>query len=95
MHNSSKEETYFGLKLHAVVTTEGYVTYFSVTEANIDDSDVLLELTSSYRNIQIIGDKDYVSDDLAKAIASLLLALNCKNTKIPYPKGLRNYLSKS
>lgn len=95
---ASKKETYFGLKLHALVTTEGYVTDFLVTAANIDDRDPLLELTSSYRNIQIIGDKGYVSDDLTKTIAneqsSILLALKRKNSKTPYPKGLRNYLSK-
>lgn len=96
---ASKKETYYGLKLHALVTTEGYVKDFMVTAANIDDRDALMELTSFHPNIQIIGDKGYVSNDLAKAIAneqsSLLFALKRKNSKDPYPKGLRNYLSKT
>ena len=96
---ASKKETYYGLKLHALVTTEGYVTNFLVTAANIDDRDALLELTSSHRSLQIIGDKGYVSDDLAKAIANeqsnLLFALKRKNSKDPYPKGLRNYFTKT
>ena len=59
---ASKKETYYGLKLHALVTTNGYITDFILTAANIDDRDALLELTSFYKDIKVIGDKGYISD---------------------------------
>lgn len=34
---SSKKETYYGYKVHALITLEGYITAFEVTPASIDD----------------------------------------------------------
>ena len=96
---ASKKETYFGVKLHALVTTEGFITNFLVTSSNVDDRDALFELSSSLKNIQLIGDKGYIDKDIALAIAkeqsNLLFALKRKNSKTPYPKYFRNFLSKT
>ena len=44
---ASKKETYFGLKLHALVTTNGFITNFILTAANIDDRDAVFDLIES------------------------------------------------
>lgn len=96
---ASKKETYFGVKLHALVTTEGFITNFLVTPSNIDDRDALFELSSSLSNSQLIGDKGYIGNDIAVAVAkeqsNLLFALKRKNSKTPYSKQFRNLLSKT
>lgn len=40
----SKKETYFGYKVHALITLEGYVTSFGVTPASVDDREGLRDL---------------------------------------------------
>ena len=69
-----------------------------MTAANIDDRDALWELTSSYKQIEVIGDKGYISDSLSKELANergiALLALQRKNSKKAIPKNFRNTLSK-
>nr|WP_242944341.1 transposase [Clostridium collagenovorans] len=57
------------MKLHVLVTTEDFITNFVVTISNIDDRDALFELSSSLSNTSIIGDKCYIGNDLAVAIA--------------------------
>jgi len=37
-------KTYFGLKLHDLVTIDGFVTDFLLTAANLDDRDDVFEL---------------------------------------------------
>ena len=95
---ASKKESYFGLKLHALITTKGFITDFTLTSANVDDREALWELTESYKNIKIIGDKGYVSMELGKQLALeqniSLLALQRKNSKTQFPKHIRNILSK-
>ncbi|MPQ43621.1 IS982 family transposase, partial [Clostridium tarantellae] len=87
---ASKKESYFGLKLHALITTKGFITDFILTAANVDDRDALWELTESYKDIKIIGDKGYVSTEIGKQLALeqniSLLALQRKNSKTQFPK---------
>lgn len=95
---ASKKETYYGLKLHAAVTLDGYITDIELTAANIDDREILWELIpNSYQTI-VLGDKGYTGDRIAKELKSekgmTLLALKRSNSKTPYPKDLRNWISK-
>ncbi|WP_354001757.1 transposase [Clostridium neonatale] len=39
---ASKEETYFCLKLHALVTTDGFISDFFLIYAGVDDKSVVL-----------------------------------------------------
>lgn len=39
----SKKETYFGFKVHALITLEGYITAFEITPASVDDREGLRE----------------------------------------------------
>ncbi|SUQ45679.1 hypothetical protein CNEONATNEC26_00770 [Clostridium neonatale] len=54
---ASKKETYFGLKLHALVTVDGFVSDFFLTSAGIDDRATVFELTENNSSIKIIADK--------------------------------------
>ena len=96
---ASKKETYFGLKLHALVTTNGFITNFLLTAANIDDRDAIFELLKNNTSIKILADKGYIGNDLKIALVKeknvLLLSLKRKNSKTPLDKRLRNALSKA
>ena len=96
---ASKKETYFGLKLHALVTTDGFITNFILTAANADDREPVFELVKGNNKLKIIGDKGYISNELKASLAKenevLLVSLKRKNSKHPLEKQLRNALSKA
>ncbi len=52
-----KKEKYFRLKLHALVTVDGFVSDFFLTHAGIDDRKAVFELTENNHSIKIIADK--------------------------------------
>lgn len=95
----SKKETYFGLKLHALVTIDGFISDFFLTSAGIDDRLAVFELTENKPSLKIIADKGYIDDDLKCQLKSekniLLISLKRKNSKDPLEKRLRNVLSKT
>lgn len=96
---ASKKETYFGLKLHALVTTDGFITDFFLTPADIDDRLAVFELTENKPSIKIIADKGYVDKQLKYQLEKerniSLISLKRKNSKNPLEKQLRNVLSKT
>ena len=96
---ASKKETYFGLKLHALVTTDGFITDFLLTASNIDDRDAVFELVQANSFIKILADKGYIGNQLKTSLAKekeiLLLSLKRKNSKTPLEKQLRNAVSKT
>ena len=67
---ASKKESYYGLKLHAAVTFEGYITDFEITSANIDDRAILWELFQKSYSFIVLGDKGYIGDRLANELKS-------------------------
>lgn len=96
---ASKKETYFGLKLHALITTSGFITDFFLTSANVDDRVAVHELIEEKQLIKIIADKGYVDETLKEQLKKekdiLLISLKRKNSKNPLEKQLRNTLSKT
>ena len=66
---ASKKETYFGLKLHALVTTNGFITNFLLTAANVDDREAVFELVEANNKLKIIGDKGYISNELKSSLS--------------------------
>lgn len=74
---ASKKETYFWLKLHALVTTNGFITNFILTAANIDDRDEVFDLIELNDRIKILADKGYISNDLKNALT--------KEKEVEYP----------
>lgn len=95
----SKKETYLGFKLHMLVALDGFVTDFTITSADIDDRKATWDLLSAYNCITVLGDKGYINKDLTPALKSEnnidLLPLKRKNSKIQYPKALRQLIFKA
>ncbi len=58
----SKKETYFGFKVHAMITLEGYITAFEVTTASVDDREGLRDLAENKLGLVILGDKGYAGE---------------------------------
>lgn len=89
----SKKETYYGFKLHLLITLDGYITDFCPTSADIDDRAALWDLVESYHSITILGDKGYIDNRLASELKAekgiTLLPLKRNNSKSQYPKQLR------
>ena len=56
----SKKETYFGYKVHALVTLEGYITAFEITAASVDDREGLRGLVEGKEGLVVLGDKGVV-----------------------------------
>ena len=94
---ASKKETYYGMKVHVITDLNGNPIDYVLTKANVDDRDVLFEL-SNLVNIDILfGDKGYVgnvSEELKKEKNIKLYALKRNNSKDPLPKNFRNMISK-
>ena len=95
----SKKLTYYGYKVHALCTANGFITDFVLTSANVDDREVVWELLDIHNHyICMIGDKGYISTRLAidlqneKGIS--LVYLKRDNTKDQYPKGFRQLIFK-
>ena len=42
----SKKETYYGYKVHALITLEGYIASFEITPASTDDREGLRDLAA-------------------------------------------------
>ena len=96
---ASKKETFYGFKLHALTTLEGFITDFVLTPANIDDREAVWDLVDSYHSIDIIGDKGYINKTLTPNLMSekaiRLLFMKRDNSKTPYPKTFRQLLFKA
>lgn len=65
----SKKETYFGYKVHAIVSLEGYVVSFEITPASKDDREGLHDLVEGLSGIVILADKGYVGENFTQELA--------------------------
>ncbi|ADL50472.1 IS982 family transposase [Clostridium cellulovorans] len=96
---ASKKETYYGFKLHALVALDGYITDFTVTAANIDDRDVVWELTANSEIDILIGDKGYIGQKVASQLKETryirLLTINRNNSKTKLLKPFRQLIFKA
>ena len=91
----SKKQTYFGYKVHALMTLEGFITAFTITPASVDDREGLRELAETHSNLTILGDKGYVSDALTQELkrkGNCLMALKRSNSKNDWPKSVRQLI---
>lgn len=91
----SKKETYFGYKVHALVTLEGYVVSFGVAPASQDDRDGLRDLVDGLSGLMILGDKGYVGEGFTQEMASqgvCLMALRRSNSRNDWPKAARQMI---
>lgn len=80
-----QKETYFGLKLHALVTVDGFVSNFFLTPAGIHDRTAVFELTENKKSIKIIADKGYIDNTLRNKLEiEKDILVNCKKKILTY-----------
>lgn len=94
---ASKKETYYGIKVHVVTDLYGNPIDYVLTKANIDNRDVLFELSSLVNIDVLFGDKGYVgniNEELKQEKNIKLYALKRANSKNPLPHKFRNLISK-
>lgn len=58
----SKKQTIFGYKLHLLIAMNGVILDFELAPANEYDLEVGLELLSEHSDLQVLGDKAYISE---------------------------------
>jgi len=95
----SKKQTIYGYKVHALCSTDGYITDFVVAPASMDDKAAVWDLVEQYnRHIYLIGDKGYISPSLLLDLRGEkgidLIYLKRKNQKNQYPKVFRRLVFK-
>ncbi len=91
----SKKETYFGFKVHALITSDGYITAFEVTPASIDDREGLRDLAENGLGLTILGDKGYTGERLSLDMREkgiCLMSLKPSNHKGNWPKAIRQLI---
>jgi hypothetical protein len=94
---SSKKQMIFGYKLHLLITFTGLILDFELAPANQLDLEVGLELLEAHRDLQVLGDKAYVSApkaaDLWQARRIQLLALPRRNQHVQPPADVQHLFS--
>ena len=94
---SSKKQTFFGYKLHLLVTSDGLIVDFELAPASATDLQVGVELLSQHTDLNVIGDKAYISaaqaDELWKHNRIRLLTLPRKNQKVQLSPASRRFIN--
>lgn len=90
--------TFYGFKVHLLVTSYGLPVAFILVSADKADVEMVWPLVEGLHGIILIGDKGYVSQQLAEGLKSVqgihLYALRRSNQKQQYPKHLRRMLNR-
>jgi len=90
--------TYLGFKVHLITSQQGLPLTFAVSNADVDDRDVLPFMISDFLNTIIIGDKGYVSEPLRQELYDnygiRLLAQKRSNQKNPYTRYVRKTINR-
>lgn len=91
----SKKETYFGFKVHALITLEGYITAFEITPASVDDREGLRDFAEHCLGLVILGDKGYTGETLYEDMCRrgiCLMSLKPSNYKKNWPADIRRLI---
>lgn len=91
----SKKETYFGFKVHALITIEGYITAFEITPASADDREGLRDFAENHLCLTVLGDKGYTEEQLWEDMQEkgiCLMSLKPSNHKNNWPKEVRQVI---
>lgn len=91
----SKKETYYGFKVHALITLEGYITSFEITPASVDDRKGLEDLCVNYAGATVLADKGYTGKTLLQKMADqkiCLMPLKPSNAKDNWPANVRQLI---
>jgi Transposase DDE domain len=61
----TKKQTFFGYRLHLLITMSGLILDFELTPANATDLEAGFELLSEHIDKEVLGDKGYISAEIA------------------------------
>lgn len=61
----TKKQTFFGYRLHLLVTLSGVILDFELTPAHSSDLEAGFELLSEHSDLEVLGDKAYISAAIA------------------------------
>ena len=90
---TSRNETIFGYKLHLLITLGGLILDFELAPANLTDLEVGFELLSEHTDLEVLGDKGYISAAKAAELwhhnRLRLQTLPRRNQKKQVPKPVR------
>ncbi len=93
----SKKQTIFGYKLHLLVTLNGVILDFVLAPAHVTDLQVGEEVLSEHTDLVVIGDKGYISKQLAAMLAAhnrlRLLTIPRRNQKQQLPTEVAKLLN--
>ncbi len=94
---SSKKQTIFGYKLHMLVTLGGVILDFELAPANATDLQVGFEMLSEHTDLDVIGDKAYISAEKAAELRRYnrirLQTLPRRNQKHQLPRAVRRTIN--
>ena len=94
---SSKKQTIFGYKLHLLITLGGVILDFELAPAHASDLEVGFELLSEHTDLEVVGDKGYISAAKAAELWELqrvrLLTLPRRNQKTQLPRAVQKLLN--
>lgn len=65
---ASQLKTYYGYKLHSVMSSKGIITHFSITKAHVADIHYLQHIKQYYRGCLLLGDRAYLSNPLQQEL---------------------------
>lgn len=67
-HCATKQQTIYGYRLTLLITAGGVILDFVLTSANADEREAARDLLDDKRNLVVIGDKGFLSAELATAL---------------------------
>jgi Transposase DDE domain len=91
---AAKDQKYFGFKGHVLITNAGAVKLFEIAPANVDERDILLELSANFTG-DVIADKGLLGVDMTKQLSNLGVNLHAplrSNMSDKRPKSFVNQL---
>lgn len=85
-YKATKKIFYYGFKVHALVSDNGYILNYTVTKASVHDTKEVPELVNNtgLSNQYLLGDEGYIGKKLAdqlKQTGYILWTPHCKNMK--------------
>lgn len=93
----TKQQTIFGYKLHLLVTLNGVILDFVLAPAHATDLTIGEELLHDHTDLIVIGDKGYISADVAASLAATnrlhLLTIPRRNQKHQLPAEVARLLN--
>lgn len=93
---SSKKTKFFGARCHITTTLDQMIDTWLLAPGSYDDRKPMVALLENRQGLGIIGDKGYVSEDLANRLweddQHLLLTLKKDNQKEQWPGGIQRIL---